>query len=82
MIRLELSAPGRARVIGALSRESVSVLLDATAAGVGVFDLSEVDKADESAVRVLAGLSPEICALVSCPRWLDLWIERLRGAAG
>ncbi len=78
MIRVELGAPGRARVIGSLTGESVRFLLDAVATGVVVLDLSEVEKVDEGAVRVLAGLSPERCALVSCPRWLGLWIERVR----
>jgi hypothetical protein len=73
------SARGEARVIGALTRDCIQVLLDAVESGVVVLDLSEVDRADDSAVRVLAGLRSERCELQNCPRWLELWLARVRG---
>jgi hypothetical protein len=33
-------------------------------------------------VRLLAGLSPERCTLVSCPAWLARWVERVRQGDG
>ena len=71
--------PGRARVIGSLTGDAVRVLLDAVDGGVVVLDLSEVNRADDSAVRVLAGLSPGRCTLLSCPRWLELWLAQVGG---
>ena len=82
MIRIELGAPGRARVIGSLVGESIQLLLDVVSGGAAVLDLSEVERADERAVRVLAGLSRARCSLVACPRWLALWVERERFGAG
>jgi hypothetical protein len=81
MIRIEGGASGRMRIIGSLEGPAVRVLLEAIAQGPLLLDLSEVDRADEAAVRLLAGLRPERCALAGCPHWLQLWIERLRGAA-
>ena len=78
MIRIEWEATGRARVTGALVGEFVRLLRDEISGEAVVLDLSGVDRADESAVRLLAGLSPERCPLVSCPRWLALWVERMR----
>ena len=78
MIRIDQAAPGRARVIGSLAGESLQLLRDAVSGGVVVLDLSEVEKVDEDALRLLAALSPERCTLVSCPRWLAMWIERTR----
>lgn len=46
-----------------------------------VLDLSEVDQADESGVRLLASLPPEQRTLAGCPTWLSLWLDRLRRAA-
>lgn len=77
MIRVETVAPASARVIGELTEKSISVLMDAVVAGVRTFDLARVDAVDAAAVRVLAGL-PAWCELVSCPRWLDLWLQRER----
>jgi hypothetical protein len=82
MISEEPGAPGRARIIGSLTGDSVQVLLDAVDRGVVVLDLSEVDQVDDSAVRVLARLSPERCTFVACPRWLELWLARVRRNAG
>jgi hypothetical protein len=82
MIRMEPEAPGRtARVIGSLTGDAVQVLLDAVDGGVTVLDLSEVDKADEAAVQVLAGLSPGRCSLLACPRWLEIWLDSVHGSA-
>ena len=33
---------------------------------------------DDAAVRVLAGLWPERCTMLNCPRWLELWLRRVR----
>ncbi len=77
MIRIERDAGGRARVTGALVGDSVGLLRDELAMADVVLDLSGVEKADEAAVRLLAGLSPQRCPLGSCPRWLALWVERV-----
>ena len=79
MIVQEPGAPGEARVIGSLTGDGIQILLDAVDSGVVVLDLSEVDRVDDSAVRVLAGLRPERCKLQNCPRWLELWLARVRG---
>ncbi len=78
MIRIEREAAGRARVTGSLVGESVRLLRDELSRADAVLDLSGVEKADEGAVRLLAGLSAESCPLASCPRWLALWVERVR----
>lgn len=79
MIRMEPEAPGRtARIIGSLTGDAVQVLLEAVDGGVTVLDLSEVDKADEAAVQVLAGLWPGRCSLLACPRWLQMWLDSVR----
>lgn len=77
MICPEPDAPERARVIGSLSGDSVHVLVDAVNGGVTVLDLSQVDQIDHNAVRVLARLW-ERCTLLSLPRWLELWLARVR----
>jgi hypothetical protein len=77
MIVHEPEASGQARVIGSLSGEGIRILLDAVDGGVSVLDLSEVDQIDDAAVRVLVGLSPGRCALLDCPRWLELWLRRV-----
>jgi hypothetical protein len=82
MIRIERCPAERYRVIGSLQACFVSLLTETLSMGPIVLDLTEVDKADERAVRFLAGLPPERCALVACPRWLALWIERLRAETG
>ena len=82
MIRIDGGASGRIRVIGSLEGPSVDVLAGELERGATELDLSEVDKAEESAVRFLARLSPERCALVSCPAWLARWVERERQEAG
>ncbi len=71
-------APGEARVIGSLTGDSIQILLAAVDSGVVVLDLSEVDRVDDAAVRVLAGLRPERGKLQNCPRWLELWLARVR----
>jgi hypothetical protein len=81
MIVQQPGAPGEARVIGSLTGDGIQILLDAVDSGVVVLDLSEVDRVDDSAVRVLAGLRPERCKLENCPRWLAIWLERARGRA-
>jgi hypothetical protein len=82
VIRIDGGAAGRIRVIGSLEGPCVDVLAEEIERGATEIDLSEVDRAEESAVRLLAGLSPERCALVSCPAWLDRWVERMRQGAG
>jgi hypothetical protein len=81
MLVHEPGAPGKARISGSLTGDRIRIVLDAIATGVAVLDLSEVDRVDDRAVRALAGLSPERCTLEDCPRWLSLWLERVRGAA-
>ncbi len=78
MIRIEREGPGRARVTGTLVGDSVRLLREELTGDDAVLDLSGVEKADESAARFLAGLSPDRWALLSCPRWLALWVERMR----
>jgi hypothetical protein len=79
MIVQEPGAPRQARVIGSLSGDGMGILLGAVDGGVSVLDLSEVDQIDDAAVRVLAGLWPGRCTLLNCPRWLELWLRRVRG---
>jgi len=79
MIVHEPDAPGQARVIGSLAGDWIRILLDAVDGGVSVLDLSEVDQIDDAAVRVLAELWPGRCTLLNCPRWLELWLRRVRG---
>jgi len=78
MVSHEPGDPHRARVIGSLTGDAVQVLVDAVHGGVTALDLSEVDQVDDSAVHWLAALQPEHCKLLACPRWLDLWLLRLR----
>ena len=78
MILQEPGASRRARAIGSLTGDAVQVLLDAVEKGVTVLDLSGVDQVDDHAVRVLAGLRPGRCVLRGCPRWLELWLARVR----
>jgi hypothetical protein len=78
MISREPDAPRRARVIGSLTGDSVRVLLDAVDGGVAVLDLSGIDRVDHHAVGVLAALWPGRCTLLACPRWLELWLARVR----
>lgn len=66
------------RLIGSLEQGIVSPLGEALSRGAIILDLAEVDRADDSAVRFLAGLPADRCALVACPRWLAQWIERAR----
>jgi ABC-type transporter Mla MlaB component len=78
MITPEPGAPEQARVIGSLTGEALQILLDAVDSGVTVLDLSGVDQVDDSAVHLLARLSPERCTFVACPRWLELWLASVR----
>jgi anti-anti-sigma regulatory factor len=59
----------------------VQVLLAAVDRGVALLDLSQVDDVDEAAVGALAGLRPR-CSLLACPRWLELWLGRVRLSSG
>ena len=79
MITEEPGAPERARVIGSLTADTVQILLDAVDSGVAVLDLAEVVQVDDSAVHVLTTLRAERCTLLACPRWLELWLARVRG---
>ena len=78
MIRHDPEAPERARVIGSLTGDTLQVLLDAVEGGVVVLDLSDVDRVDHHAVLALAKLWPGRCTLLACPRWLELWLARVR----
>jgi hypothetical protein len=82
IVAQEPGQPARARVIGALTGDAVRLLLSAVERGVVLLDLSQVDDVDECAVRVLAGLLPRRCTLLACPRWLELWLGRLRLSSG
>lgn len=82
IISAEPGTPSHARVIGSLTADSVKILLEAVEGGVSVLDLAEVDRIDESAVQVLTRLSRERCTLEACPRWLELWLERVRRNTG
>jgi len=82
VIRIDGGPSGRIRVIGSLEGPCVDVLAEELEHGATELDLSGVDKAEESAVRLLAALSPERCTLVSCPAWLARWIERAREDIG
>jgi hypothetical protein len=79
MIIRDPGAPGTARVIGSLAGDAVQMVLDAVEDGVSVLDLAEVVQVDDSAVHVLARLRAERCTFAACPRWLELWLARLRG---
>lgn len=79
MITRDLGAPVRARVIGSLTGDAVQMVVDAVDNGASVLDLAEVVEVDDSAVHVLARLRAERCTLVACPRWLELWLGRVRG---
>jgi len=78
MITRDSGASKRACVIGSLTGDAVQVLLDAVDEGVAVLNLSEVDQVDDHAVRVLAALWPGRRVLLECPRWLELWLARVR----
>ena len=78
MIREDPAEEGRAHVTGSLTGDAVQVLLDAVKGGVAVLDLSELDPIDDSAVRVLAALSPTRCALVGGPPGLELRLSQFR----
>jgi hypothetical protein len=74
----EPGAPGRARIRGWLTADTVQVLVDAVTRGVAVLDLSQLHRVDEPAVRVLAGLWPKRCTLLACARSLALRLTRAR----
>lgn len=82
MILQDPNAPGQAQVIGSLTGDTLHVLLDAVSSGVSVLDLSHVYQVDQSGVRALARLGRGRCALVGCPRWLELWLARSRRHGG
>jgi ABC-type transporter Mla MlaB component len=81
VIRLEEGTARQVRVIGSLRGPELELLSDVVSRAPLILDLSQVDHADESGVRLLAELPPERCTLVSCPTWLALWLERVRLAA-
>lgn len=82
MIRLEGGAPGRVRVVGSLDGRGMRQLFEAISRGAVVLDLSEVDRANESAVMFLARLPRERFELAECPGWLSVRLERFRRPAG
>ncbi len=69
-------------MIGSLTGDSVQVLLDAVDSGVAVLDLSDIAQIDHNAIRALARLWPERCTLLACPRWLEMWLARVRRYGG
>jgi hypothetical protein len=79
MIVEDQAVPRRARVIGSLTGDAIQMLVDVVDRGVAVVDLSAVDQVDDAAVRVLAWLWRERCTILDCPRWLELWLRRVRG---
>ena len=81
MIRIEEGTVRRIQAIGSLNGPALGLLSKALARGPVLLDLSDVDQADEAAVRFLATLPPETCTLARCPGWLSLWIDRVRQAA-
>jgi hypothetical protein len=81
MIAREPGAAGRARVIGSLTADTIQILLDAVDRGVAILDLAEVVQVDDSAVHLLTSLGAKRCTLLACPRWLELWLARVRGNA-
>jgi hypothetical protein len=76
--RIENGLGGQVRVIGSLEAPALELLREAISGGTASLDLSAVDRAEERAVRFLAALPEDRCALVGCPRWLSLWIEHVR----
>ena len=78
MIRLDEGPARQVRVIGSLQGPALKLLSDAVARGPVVLDLSDVDQADESGVRLLASLPPDRCTVAGCPTWLALWLDRVR----
>jgi hypothetical protein len=81
IITQEAGAPARVRIIGELTGNTVQLVLERVEMGVSVLDLDGIVHADDPAVHVLAGLQAARCALVACPRWLELWLARVRGKA-
>jgi hypothetical protein len=75
VIRIDATAQGGVRIIGALEETALSLLLGIPHDTEVVLDLSQVRAADAAAVRMLARLPAGRCRLVDCPRWLALWIE-------
>jgi hypothetical protein len=82
VIRIEEGQARQVRVIGSLQGPASKLLADAISSGPIVLDLSDVAQADEDSVRLLAGLPPQRCAIVGCPTWLALWLDRLRQTGG
>jgi hypothetical protein len=81
MITRDSGAAERARVTGSLIGDALQILVDAVDGGVTVLDLAEVFQVDDSAVRMLASLEAERCTLIHAPRWLELWLARVRDKA-
>ena len=59
VIRLEEGPARQVRVIGSLEGPALQLLSDVVSRGPLILDLSELDYADESGVRLLAELPPE-----------------------
>jgi hypothetical protein len=68
-----------ARVSGSLTADTVQLVVAAVDDGALVVDLRDVFYVEDAAVHVLARLAAGRCALASCPRWLELWLARVRG---
>jgi hypothetical protein len=82
MITRDSGAAERARITGSLiDDDALQILVDAVDGGVTVLDLAEVVQVDDSAVRMLASLEAERCTLIHAPRWLELWLARVRDKA-
>lgn len=78
MAGLALIGLGRLRVTGPLDTSALKLMSRAAEGGPVAVDVSGVTEADQAAIILLARLSPEPCALLGCPSWLALAVERRR----
>lgn len=65
----------RVRVVGALTRPPLELLLEMVGRAEVMLDLSEVREVDSDAVCLLAQLPPDQDRLLACPPWLAGRIE-------
>jgi hypothetical protein len=74
----EAGSTDRVRVIGALTRPPLELLLEMVGRAEVMLDLSEVREVDSDAVHLLAQLAPGQYSLLACPEWLAVRIEMER----